>query len=46
MRVDEAQRQSQHDNGGREESKLAETGFPVTPLQVKIESATAQLPDG
>ena len=46
MRVDEAQRQSQCDNDGREQSELAETGFPVTPLQVEIESRIAQLPDG
>ena len=30
---------------GVKKDKLAETGFPVTPFQMKIESASAQLPD-
>src|SRR5580658_6232632 len=45
MRMDEAQRQSQHKNEGREENELPQTSFPVAPFQMEIETGSAQLPD-
>src|SRR5208282_650398 len=45
MRMYEAQRQSEHDDDGRVENELAQTGFPVAPLQTKIESCAAESAD-
>src|ERR1700730_14882997 len=43
--MDEAERQSQSQNYGRKKEQLAQSGFPVAPAQMKVESGAAQLPD-
>src|SRR5208283_2240761 len=45
MGMDEAERQSERDDDGGEISQLAQASFPVAPLQMKIESGSAQLAD-
>ncbi len=38
--------QAERDNDGSEEDQFSQAGFPVTPVQMKIEADSAQLPDG
>src|ERR1700676_4204898 len=45
VRMDEAERNSQHEHCGREKQKLAQARLPVVPMQVEIKSSAAQAAD-
>src|SRR5208283_1734048 len=46
MGMNEAQRQPEHENDGREENQFAQASCPIAPAQTKIKPRAVQLPDG